>query len=207
MKIIVFIVLIILVLVFVTVQYFLQKGPDTRSFDRLLNPVISELPNQNMLVVEAKGDPTVSGGKAMKLLFKTYYSLKGVPKSFKMNSPRARWPLSFDTPKDQWIGLFALPIPADIKTLPDIKNPDKQNIYIDEWEYGTVAEILHKGSYANEQPTIQRLNDYIKQQGYTIIGEHEEDYIKGPGMFGPGNPKKYLTIIRYRVEKKTEVQN
>jgi hypothetical protein len=197
-----FVVLIVLILVFVFVLYLMQKGPDTKQFERLLNPVVSQLPNQNMLIVEAKGDPGVSGRKAMKLLYKTYYSLKGVPKSFKMNAPRARWPLSFDAPKDQWIGLFALPIPAEIKTLPVIKNPDKQNIYIAEWEYGTVAEILHKGSYDSEQPTIKRLYDYIKQQGYTIIGEHEEDYIKGPGMFGAGNPSKYLTIIRYRVTKK-----
>ncbi len=32
-------------------------------------------------------------------------------------------------------------------------------------------------------------------------GEHEEEYLKGPGMFGTGGPEKYLTIIRYRLKK------
>lgn len=201
---IILIVIVVLILGFVLFTKY--SAPDTSQFDSLLNPAINQKPNQNMLVVESKGDPGVSGGAAFKLLFKTYYSLKEVPKNFKKNAPRARWPISDDTPKDQWLGLYALPLPAGIKTLPALKNPDKLNIFITEWEYGTVAEILHKGSYETEKPTIQKLKDYIKQQGFTIIGEHEEEYIKGPGMFGPGNPDKYVTIIRYRVAKKSEMQ-
>ena len=157
-----------------------------------------------MLVVEAKGNPQTSGAKAMKLLYKTYYSLKGVPKSFKMVAPRARWPIAFDTPKDQWIGLFAIPVPDKIKNLPVIKNPDNLKMYIAKWQYGSVAEILHSGPYNNETPTVQRLTDYIYQQGYRVIGEHEEEYIKGPGLFGSRNPEKHLRIIRYRVEKVIE---
>lgn len=202
MKKVTYIILGILTLALILAIYTIVGGPHSKKFEYYVDPSLSQMPNQNMLVVEAKGDPNVSGSKAIQLLYKTYYSLKGVSKSFKMASPRARWPISWDTPKEQWVGLFAIPIPEEIKTLPAIKNPDSLNIYIDEWEYGNVAEILHKGSYATEEPTIQRLKDYVKEQGYTIIGEHEEEYIKGPGMFGPGNPDKYLTIIRYKVAKK-----
>ena len=49
--------------------------------------------------------------------------------------------------------------------------------------------------------TILRLHDFIDSQGYRIIGEHEEEYLRGPGMFSRGNPEKYYTIIRYRVAK------
>ena len=34
-----------------------------------------------------------------------------------------------------------------------------------------------------------------------MVGEHEEEYLRGPGMFSKGDPEKYLTIIRYRVKK------
>ncbi|MCK9244452.1 MAG: GyrI-like domain-containing protein, partial [Candidatus Marinimicrobia bacterium] len=60
----------------------------------------------------------------------------------------------------------------------------------------------HVGPYTTEPPTIQKLMDYITSQGYTIIGPHEEEYLKGPTMFGKGNPEKYKTIIRYQVAKK-----
>jgi hypothetical protein len=202
MKRIIFVILILVVLGAAIMMFTIQRGPNIKQFEHLTNPVISEHPNQNMLVVETKGDPNQSAPEAIKILFKTYYSLKGVSKDMKSAIIRSRWPVSEDTPKDQWIGYFAMPIPADIQTLPELKNPSKLKVYITEWEYGTVAEILHKGSYADEKPTVQRLKDYIDQQGYQIIGMHEEQYIKGPGMFGPGNPAKYLTIISYRVEKK-----
>ena len=69
------------------------------------------------------------------------------------------------------------------------------------WEYGDVAEMLHVGPYDREEPTIAKLKQFIKECGYEIVGEHEEEYLKGPGMFSKGNPDKYLTIIRYRVKK------
>jgi hypothetical protein len=201
MKKVVFIVLGILILAAAGYVFFFPKGPDLSQYDRLLNPAISQQSTQHMLVVEAKGDPNVSGVKALKLLYTTYYSLPGVSKK-DMVAPRARWPIAEDTPKDQWLGMFALPVPTEVKALPtNLKNPDKLNIFIADWEYGTVAEILHKGPYDTEKETVQKLKSYIKQSGYTIVSEHEEEYLKGPGMFGPGNPKKYETIIRYRVMK------
>jgi hypothetical protein len=72
------------------------------------------------------------------------------------------------------------------------------------WEYGEVAEMLHLGPYDQEQPATQRLMDFINAQGYTIAGEHEEEYLKGPTMFSKGDPEKYATIIRYRVKKSGE---
>ncbi len=69
------------------------------------------------------------------------------------------------------------------------------------WRYGTVAEILHVGSYATETPTIERLHQFIADQGYEIAGPHEEEYLKGPGMWGV-KEKDYLTIIRYQVRQR-----
>jgi hypothetical protein len=178
------------------------SGPDPAQFEYLKQPHMRTMADQKVLVVEATGDPTAAGGEAFGLLFKTYFGLKGVPKSRRNLAPRARWPLSLDTPKDQWVGRYAMPVPDSITSLPD--QPTSTSGLREElttWSYGEVAEILHVGPYSREESTIRRLTDFIKSSGFEIVGDHEEEYIKGPGMFSKGNPEKYLTIIRYRVKK------
>ncbi|OHB68709.1 MAG: hypothetical protein A2Y77_17050 [Planctomycetes bacterium RBG_13_62_9] len=158
--------------------------------------------DQKVLQVEARGEPGVVGGQAFGLLFKTYFQLKGVPKGPKQPAPRARWPQSLDTPKDQWVGRYAMPVPDSVDSLPSQEaRGSGLPAEITTWRYGEVAEILHVGPYDREEPTVQRLTQFIKDGGYRILGEHEEEYIKGPGMFSKGNPQEYLTIIRYRVSK------
>lgn len=195
------IIVVIVIIIGITV-YFFMKGPDVSRYEYLKEPQISARPDQTMLVVEARGDPNTVGVKAFSLLFKTYYGLKDNARSFTV-APRARWPIAIaTTPKDQWLGRYALPVSSTAKLPDNFKNNDPDlKVGIVTWEYGTVAEILHIGPYSAETPTIQRLHDFIKAKGYRIIGEHEEDYIKGPSMFGPGDPNKYYTIIRYQIVK------
>ncbi len=146
--------------------------------------------------------PNEFGGKAFGLLFKTYFKIKGTPKGSKQPAPRARWPVSLDSPQSEWIGRYAMPVPEDTTELPEYKAEPGLTMELTTWEYGEVAEILHIGPYDKEEPTIEKLHNFIAQNGYEIIGEHEEEYLKGPGMFFKGNPEKYYTIIRYQVKKK-----
>jgi hypothetical protein len=181
--------------------YLMAQGPDLAKFEHLKEPKISTMPNQKMVVVEAKGDPSIVGEKAFGLLFRIYYKVKDIPKSFTPPAPRARWPVSLETPKSEWLGLYALPVPETTTELPQYEAQTGLNVSLTTWEYGEVAEILHIGPYDQEQPTVKRLMDFINAQGYLIIGDHEEEYIKGPTMFSKGDPEKYATIIRYRVKK------
>jgi hypothetical protein len=173
---------------------------DLSEYDKLLAPQISIKPDQNMLVIESKGDPNQAGA-VMKNLFKSFFALKKQHKNIQPAAPRARWLADFNQSKEQWIGLWALPLPDDVTDLTALKEVPA-GLKIEVWQYGAVAEILHIGPYSTESPTIQKLMDYITAQGYTIIGPHEEEYLKDPGMFGKGNPEKYKTIIRYQVAKK-----
>jgi hypothetical protein len=175
---------------------------DLSQFEHLREPKISTLPDQKMLVVEAKGDPNVVGGKAFGLLFQLYFSMKETPKGPNLPAPQARWPVAWDTPKSEWKGLYGLPVPETITELPAHQEQSGLKASLMTWKYGEVAEILHVGPYTQEEPTIKRLTDFISGQGYTIAGDHEEEYIKGPSMTGPGDPEKYITIIRYQVKKK-----
>jgi hypothetical protein len=164
---------------------------DLSSYDKLKDPAISQKPAAKMLVVEAKGDPNVAVGQAFGLLYKVFFTIPGA----RMAPPRARWIFDLNTPKDQWVGFYALPVP-DAATLP----PGSAGARIEVWEYGNVAEILYVGAYAEETPTIQRLQKFIADQGYVIAGPHEEEYLRGPES-GP-DTAGYRTIIRYQVKKK-----
>ncbi|RPI74015.1 MAG: hypothetical protein EHM45_19815 [Desulfobacteraceae bacterium] len=168
---------------------------DFSRYEILKNPQFGKMADQKMLVVEAKGDPNTAGAAAFGLLFKTFFSLKGV----QMTAPRARWSSPGGVgkdPKEQWIGFYALPLPETITALP----AGTEGARIETWTYGDVAEILHIGGYGAEAPTISRLHKFIADGGYEIAGMHEEEYIRGPGM--ASDPSQYLTIIRYPVKKK-----
>jgi len=171
-------------------------------FQYLKEPQIRTMANEKMLVVETKGDPNLVGGKAFSTLFKTAFKLKGKVKGLEIKAPRARWPNLPTTPKSEWTGIYGLPIPATVETLPAAKGKSLPEAKIETWQYGEVAEILHIGSYSEETPTIEKLYKFVKEKGYEIVGPHEEEYLKGPGMFFKGNPAKYQTIIRYRIKKK-----
>ena len=159
-------------------------------------PALCEMPAQKMAVVRAVGDPNETGGQVFPALFGAVYTLKfkvlkprGV--AFAVGPPRARWPLPFDTPRDQWVGLWGIPVPDDIDELP--QTVPGVPVALETWEYGTVAHILHLGSYADELPTIERLRAFIAESGHEIAGAHEEEYLSRP------EAKQVKTVIRYPV--------
>jgi len=194
------VIVLFIVLAFVVSMFFIPQGPDLSAYAFLKEPRIAKLPDQRMLEVRVTGDPTTAGKDAFGQLFKVFYALKRKTGGLEMAAPRARWPKSFDTPRNEWVGIYGLPISQTITALPDQDAAIKAVIAT--WEYGEVAEILHVGSYATETTTIRKLHAFIEQQGYEISGPHEEEYLKGPGMFLKGDPDTYRTIIRYTIKKK-----
>jgi hypothetical protein len=175
---------------------------DYSKYEPLVNPIITEKPAQKVLVVESAGDPNKTGTQAISALYGMYFRLKATVKGMPMpGGPKSRWPgFSANTLRDQWKGIWALPVPDSVTVLPAQRTGPAQ-VKLDTWKYGTVAEILHKGPYSNETQAIEKLRKFITDSGYVISGDHEEEYLKGPGMFWRGDPQTYLTIIRYEVTK------
>jgi len=161
-------------------------------------PKIIEMPSQKMAVVYTKGDPNVVGADVFPALYGSVYTLKFALKKqgrgFKVSPPRARWPDAHRVPKDQWTGIWGIPVPDDTTELPQ-KVPAVP-VKLETWDYGTVAEILHSGPYSEEGPTIQRLHEFIANSGYEIAGIHEEEYLTRPAA------KVQKTLIRFPVKKK-----
>ena len=185
----------LLVLVVVAVLYQLSSGPNVSQFAHLRELRFTRIADQRVLIVEAIGDPNVVAAPAFDALFKAYYRLEGVSRMQRPLAPRARWSHLADTPKDKWKGQYALPVPNSVTAV------RAEGVTVGTWTYGDVAEVLHVGPYSAEQPNIERLREFVASKGYRVIGEHEEEYVKGPGMVFAGNPNDYLTIIRLRVEK------
>jgi len=172
-------------------------GKLMKEYGSLVEPRVTEYSDQKMLEYKGTGDPNHVAKAAFQALFKGYYSLKGVDK-MKGVAPKARWPEVDVNKKGEWVGFYGVPVPESVTELPAGLDP---NVKLTTWKYGQVAEILHVGPYAEETANIEKLQKFIKDSGYKINGAHEEEYVKGPGMFGAGNTKKYLTIIRYQVVK------
>lgn len=168
-------------------------------YEHLTEPRIVERADERVLEVRAVGDPDEVGGAAFGLLFQLYFS-SGAATGFTPPVARARWQEGLDEiPRSEWEGRYALPLPETVDSLPAHTQPEGVIASIATWEYGTVAEILHIGSYHAERPTVERLKAFVAGEGYETIGGHEEEYVVGPTMAGPGNPDEYRTILRYRV--------
>jgi hypothetical protein len=203
MKKTVVIVLAVLVVVAAGILYSMANyGPKLSEVEYLLKPRITEKENAGVIEVTAKGAPAGISGKAIGFLFKVYFKIKEAPKGPKMPAPRARWPMPKEVPETEWVGMFAMPVPAGVTSLPHVEPPSGIKVALTTWEYGEVAEILHVGPYNTENTTVEKLHRFIEDSGYEVAGPHEEEYLKGPS-FIPTSPAKYLTVIRYRVRKKT----
>jgi len=163
------------------------------------DPQILEMSAQKMAVVTGKGTPDKVFSELMPALYGSAYTLKfglkkkGLP-TFKVSGLRARYPDAHLVPKEEWTHIIGLPIPEDTTSLPQ-KVPGIE-VKIENWGYGTVAQILHLGPYDQEGPTVERLHKFIEENGYEIAGAHEEEYLTSPDAKAP------KTIIRYPVKKR-----
>jgi len=177
-----------------------QFGPKERDVIHRLTPVIVHKDNTNALVVEAIGDPNAVASGAYSMIMATYLKLNETIKGTKMEALRARYPSLLEKPKEEWNGLYAMPVPKSVTTLPQLQHKNGLTLQLREWEYGEVAEILHIGPYTSEDTSVVKLLKYIEESGYVPCGPHEEEYLKSFGFF-PVSPNKFLTIIRYQVCK------
>lgn len=161
-------------------------------------PRVIEMPPQKMAVVRGKGAPQAVFAELLPALYGSVYTLKFDLKkkglaTFKVSGLRARYPDALRVPMQEWTHIIGLPVPADTTVLP--RKVPGVAISLETWEYGTVAEILHLGAYDKETPTIERLLRFIKDQGYVISGDHEEEYLTRPDAKAP------KTIIRYPIRR------
>ena len=73
-----------------------------------------------------------------------------------------------------------------------------QNVRLEKITEGTCAQILHIGPYNTEGPTIEKLHNFIADEGYKLHGKHREIYLSDMRRTAP---EKLKTIIRQPIRK------
>lgn len=78
------------------------------------------------------------------------------------------------------------------------KNPPAlSKIRFESFHEGLSAQIMHIGPFSAEGPTIKKLHNFIKENGYELRGKHHEIYLSDPRR---AKPEKMKTVIRQPIK-------
>jgi hypothetical protein len=125
-----------------------------------------------------------------------WWTLDGAPDLDRiLGGERATW---------RWILLIALPDEAaddEIATVLEgarerLASPFAENLRVEPFAEGRVAQLLHLGPYAQERPSIERLHAAIGAAGLQPRGRHHEIYLGDPRRSAP---ERIRTILRMPV--------
>jgi hypothetical protein len=165
-------------------------------------PETISLPDRKMLTITSVGDPNVVSEDIFGALYGTAYATKFKtfkPKGLQMPLGKlcALWPDAHLKPKDEWTGVWAIPVPDFVEQSDLVQKDPEKEVKLEVWQGGKYAQILHKGHYSEEGPTVTKLHDFIENElkipMKDIPGTHEEEYLTSP------DAKEQKTIIRYRI--------
>ncbi len=175
-----------------------------------------EVPALNYLMVDGRGDPNTAQAyvEAVEALYAVAYALKFKVKNGKAGIDYAVMPLEGlwwaedmrqfsvkDKDAWQWTMMIVQPEYVTAKlfaeTLGEVQKkkrlPALARLRFESYHEGRAAQIMHLGPYADEEPTITKLHDFIHARGGERQGKHHEIYLKDPRKSAPG---KLLTVIR-----------
>jgi hypothetical protein len=194
----------------------------------LYNPSANEVsvvdvPPMTFLMIDGTGDPNSSEDyhQAIVALYGLSYALKFLPKK-EQGLDYAVMPLEglWWTPdmrefsvehKESWLWTMMIAQPTEVapavferaRTEMQRKKPSPalQKVRLEAFHEGQAAQIMHRGPYAAERPTIAQLHAFILEQGYTFDGsrlKHHEIYLSDPRRTAS---EKMRTVLRQPVKR------
>ena len=194
-------------------------------------PSIVNVPKMNFIAVRGNGDPNKEDGeykKAIGLLYGVAYTIKMSKKSdhridgyfdYVVPPLEGFWWQDGVTGVDygnkdsfEWISVIRLP---DFVTKKDLdwaireaaakKKKDFSKVEFFTYDEGLCVQCMHIGSYDDEPDTVQRMHEFMKQEGYELdISDermHHEIYLNDARKTEAG---KLKTIIRHPIKKKED---
>ena len=192
-------------------------------------PGIIEVPPMNYIAVRGKGDPNAEDGEyqeAIGLLYGIAFTIKmsykgehEIPGYFSYVVPPLEgfwWQEGTEgidyAHKEtfEWISVIRLP---DFVTKEEFnwakeeatkkKKADFSKVEFFHYEEGPCVQCMHIGPYDDEPATVERMHQYMKEQGYeldiTDTRYHHEIYLSDVRKTAP---EKLKTVIRHPVRKK-----
>jgi hypothetical protein len=182
-------------------------------------PEVIDVPPGNFLTIVGRGEP---GGEAyaaaIQALYGMSFTLKFKSKAegldFTVMALEGLWwwddrrvfDLEGAPPRDEWNWKSMMRQPDFItkemvdEVRPEVREkrgPAVDDVALETFHEGLSAQILHRGPYSEEGPTVLRLHEFIEESGYKMRGRHHEIYLSDPRRSKPENIK---TIIRQPIE-------
>lgn len=182
-------------------------------------PSIIDVPEMKFLMVDGTGDPNQPGAfqEAIQALyglsFGAKFTLKKVGIDFRVSPLEGLWgsPGGFFPNKKaswHWTAMIMQPDSVTPRVLEKVKAeamrrkplPALSRVRLESFREGLSAQIMHIGPYAAEGPTIARLHEFIRKQGYRLTGRHHEIYLGDPRRSAP---ERLRTVVRQPISGPT----
>ena len=181
---------------------------------------IVEVPYMNFIMIDGEGDPNTSPAfqNAVEALFAISYALKFMIKKGTEEVDYGVMPLegvwwaedmsefSLEN-KDNWKWTLMIMQPEyvteklfneSIKQVKKKKNlAALPKVRFESFSEGKAAQIMHIGPFSEEESTIEKVHNFIKENGFKLTGKHHEIYLSDIRKAAPENWK---TIIRQPIK-------
>ncbi|MFQ6674426.1 MAG: GyrI-like domain-containing protein [Fidelibacterota bacterium] len=177
------------------------------------------VPPMSFLMIDGKGDPNQSGSfqQATEVLYGVSFTVKFDLKKRGIGPEYAVLPLEglwwteggrdFDMEDNaNWLWTLMIMQPEHISSdhvaqAVEIYRTKKggaglEKIRFEQYEEGLSAQIMHVGPYSEEGPTIERIHEFVLENGYTLYKKHHEIYLSDPRR---AKPEKLRTVLRHPV--------
>ena len=188
----------------------------------LYNPpeeiVLVNIPGMNFLMIDGAGNPNTAQEykDAIEALYAVSYALKFIVKKEKaidyvvMPLEGLWWTDEMDKfsmeNKDIWKWTAMIMQPEYVteelfnKAVEQVQIkkslPSLSKIKLKSFNEGLSAQLMYIGPYSAEGPTIEKLHNFIEENGYELRGKHHEIYLSDPRRSAP---EKLKTVIRQPV--------
>jgi hypothetical protein len=188
-------------------------GPSKKEFS------VVDVPPMNFLMIDGHGDPNDNPDfqEGMDALYGMAYTIKFALKpqgiEFVVPPSEALWwmedmsEFSVET-KDRWQWTLMIMQPDEVTQeivaaaqgeLARKKDPPAlSKLRYERYHEGLSVQIMYLGAYADEGPTIARMHEFIRENGYDFNGKHHEIYLGDPRRTAP---EKLKTVIRQPVKQ------
>ncbi|KAB1187557.1 MULTISPECIES: GyrI-like domain-containing protein [Haloferax] len=174
-----------------------------------------EVPPLNYLMIDGEGNPNTSPefSAAVETLYPFSYAIRSIVKDEQdlkyvvMPLEGLWWADDMDAfevgKKDEWKWTL-LQMQPDVVTEDIVERaretvgkkkdlPALSRVRYESLDEGLAAQTLHVGPYADEGPTVERVHEFIDEQGYSRRGAHHEIYLSDMRRT---DPEKLKTIVR-----------
>ncbi|MCP5062742.1 MAG: hypothetical protein GY936_09785 [Ignavibacteriae bacterium] len=180
-----------------------------------------DIPKMNFLMIDGKGNPNTSEeySQAVEALFSLSYTIKFIIKKGNMKIDYGVMPLEglwwVDDMKEfnvnqkddwKWTSMIMQPeyVTPEIFEEALVQRKKKKDlpalakIRFESLTERKSAQIMHLGPFSEEGPTIEKLHEFIEENGFKLDGKHHEIYLSD---IRRAAPEKWKTIIRQPIKK------